>query len=181
MSGQRVCTKAKCMKVWARWSRIRLLNLFRPCVWFWREFSWATLPFAIICSPFKFWWMQEFCLFRSFVVGWEDAHIYWDRRSHPGFFYSDETASYYSRCRAHIYFVHELHIWPLGGWLFTDGNGRSGLSVIIQVVTFSFLNFEMQSNKDNRKDDLLNELASDYANYLVVDSNDEVRELSPES
>ncbi|XP_046646307.1 breast carcinoma-amplified sequence 4-like [Daphnia pulicaria] len=31
----------------------------------------------------------------------------------------------------------------------------------------------MQSNKDNRKDDLLNELASDYANYLVVDSNDE--------
>jgi hypothetical protein len=36
----------------------------------------------------------------------------------------------------------------------------------------------MQSNKDNRKDDLLNELASDYANYLVVDSNDEVRAIA---
>ncbi|EFX82679.1 breast carcinoma-amplified sequence 4-like [Daphnia pulex] len=35
----------------------------------------------------------------------------------------------------------------------------------------------MQSNKDNRKDDLLNELASDYANYLVVDSNDEWSKL----
>ena len=34
---------------------------------------------------------------------------------------------------------------------------------------------EMQTNKDTRKEDLLKELASDYANYLVVDSNDEVR------
>ncbi len=33
----------------------------------------------------------------------------------------------------------------------------------------------MQTNKDTRKEDLLKELASDYANYLVVDSNDEVR------
>lgn len=79
-----------------------------------------------------------------------------------------------------IYFVHELHIWPLGGWLFTDGNGRSGLSVCDNSSrNFSLLKYlEMQSNKDNRKDDLLNELASDYANYLVVDSDDEVRAIA---
>ena len=49
--------------------------------------------------------------------------------------------------------------------LFTNGN-RTKSDIILT---------EMQTTKDTRKEDLLKELASDYANYLVVDSNDEVR------
>lgn len=33
---------------------------------------------------------------------------------------------------------------------------------------------KMQTNNETRTDDLLKELASDYANYMVVDSSTEV-------
>ena len=58
-------------------------------------------------------------------------------------------------------------VYFVARWLTCLTNGNRTKSDIILT--------EMQTNKDTRKEDLLKELASDYANYLVVDSNDEVR------
>ena len=49
------------------------------------------------------------------------------------------------------------------------------LLVVMTVRSFfSFKSHKMQTNSGTRTDDLVKELANDYANYLIIDSSSEV-------
>lgn len=111
------------------------------------------------------------CFVSPFFSG--ETHIYWIGSSFILVF-SDKTASY-SRC-----ITFRLRVAHLAArWFLVYRRKWEILIVclILAILIFS-KDFKMQSNKDSRKEDLLNELASDYANYLVVDSNDEVRAIA---